>query len=87
MMTLGLDAGEEITLSANGDDEECGNGEHRKVFKQPVINLDRAVHSGESANEEYKGIQTERRANSRCIPFRFNSPTNMKEEDYLCQKY
>ena len=23
MMTLGLDAGEEITLSANGDDEEA----------------------------------------------------------------
>ena len=28
MMTLGLDAGEEITLSANGEDEEDGNEEH-----------------------------------------------------------
>ena len=38
------------------------------------------------ADVEYKGIQTERKTDSRCIPFRFNSPTNMKEEDYLCQK-
>ena len=42
---------------------------------------------GDSVNEEYKGIQTERKTDSRCIPFRFKALINMKEEDYLCQKY
>ena len=36
MMTLGLDAGEEITLSANGEDEEAAMSSIETVSEQPV---------------------------------------------------
>ena len=32
MMTLGLDAGEEITLSANGEDEEAANEQYEQYL-------------------------------------------------------
>ncbi len=36
MMTLGLDAGEEITLSANGEDEEAAMSSIEQYLEQPV---------------------------------------------------